>query len=99
MRKGVERRGGREDDRTTWTGKRVRGNGAKDGAEEDRRADAVSLGVGKYLRAKEGEGGGEGGGVEGGKAMGEVREEWDAEEQPVRKKVKGGGGFGNFDGW
>jgi len=100
VRKEVERRGGREDDRTTWTGKRVRVVGAgaggegggRGGAGEDGKGDAPSLGVGKYLRAKEGEGGG--------KAVGEVREEWEAEEQPARKKVRGGGGgFGNFDGW
>jgi len=87
VRKEVERRGGREDDRTTWTGKRVRGKGAKDGAEEDGRADAASLGVGKYLHSRQDDG------------VVEAKEEWEAEEQPVRKKIKGAGGFGNFDAW
>lgn len=40
----VLRRGGTDDDRLTWTGKRVRGDGAAPGPEEGRA-------VGKYLRA------------------------------------------------
>jgi len=77
----VRKAGGREDDRTTWTGKRVRHDG---GVEEDERME----GVGRYLSASNG-----------GKAgAGEVLEEWEREE-PVKKKVKGGGGFGNFDSW
>jgi len=110
VRREVERKGGREDDRTTWTGKRVRGvvGGMEGGMGGGRRGDGVgeeedrSLGVGKYLRANEGEGGGgAGGGEGGGKTVGDVREEWEAEEQPVRKKIRGGGrgGFGNFEGW
>ncbi|KAK3296240.1 uncharacterized protein B0H64DRAFT_424713 [Chaetomium fimeti] len=91
----VRRQGGTEDDRTTWTGKRIRADG---GVEEDERTS----GVGRYLKGvvaqqqqqqqhgeEEGEGGGGGGGG------GEVVETW---EEPVRKKVKTGG-FGNFDSW
>lgn len=95
VRKEVQRRGGREDDRTTWTGKRVRGveGGEMEASMGDASSDAASLGVGKYLHAKEEEGGGKATG-------GGMREEWDAEEQPVRKKVRGGGGgFGNFEAW
>ena len=45
--------------------------------------------VGKYINVNGG----------GGAPEGEVLEEWEA-EQPVKKKVKaGGGGFGNFDNW
>lgn len=78
----VRRRGGREDERTTWTGKRVRREG-------EVVVEGEKPGVGKYL------GGDVGGGKVGG---GEVLEEWEREE-PVKKKVKGGGGFGNFDSW
>ena len=77
----VRRQGGKEEDRVTWSGKRVRGVGG------DERGESVAE-VGKYINAN-------GGGV----PEGEVLEEWEA-EQPVRKKVKaGGGGFGNFDSW
>lgn len=86
----VVKQGGREDDRTTWTGKRVR-------------ADGVVLqdaggggGVGKYLKAAaagEGTAGGDGGN--------EIVEEWEGGEveEPAKKKVKAAGGFGNFDSW
>ena len=77
----VRRQGGKEEDRVTWSGKRVR---RMDGDERGQGAPEV----GKYLNAN-------GGGV----AKGEVLEEWEA-GQPVKKKVKaGGGGFGNFDNW
>lgn len=79
----VEKRGGREDERVSWTGKRVRGDGRVD------EGDAGG-GVGKYLKM-----GAEGGG--GGR--GKMEEwEGDGEEEP-RKKVKVAGGFGNFDSW
>ncbi|KAH6627652.1 hypothetical protein F5144DRAFT_576489 [Chaetomium tenue] len=87
----VRRQGGNEDDRTTWTGKRIR----EDGVVEE---DAKAKGVGRYLKGvvaqreqeQQEEGGGEGGG-----GGGQVVETW---EEPVRKKVKTGG-FGNFDSW
>ena len=75
----VRRKGGREDDRITWTGKRLRGDGREGGD--------IKPEVGKYL-----------GGNGGGGGAGEVLEEWEQEE-PVKKKVKAGGGFGNFDSW
>ncbi|EAQ88989.1 hypothetical protein CHGG_05608 [Chaetomium globosum CBS 148.51] len=90
----VRRQGGTEDDRTTWTGKRIR----EDGVVEE---DAKAKGVGRYLKGvvaqqqqqqeEDGEGGASGGGSNGG----QVVETW---EEPVRKKVKTGG-FGNFDAW
>jgi peptidyl-prolyl cis-trans isomerase-like protein 2 len=81
----VKRKGGDEDDRTTWTGKRIRADGA---VVEDARASEV----GKYLKsavaAAQTE---EAVAWEG---VGDV-ETW---EEPVKKKVKTGG-FGNFDSW
>ncbi len=85
----IRRAGGTEDDRTTWTGKRIRADGV---VVEDEKA----RGVGRYLKAAAAanaaaakqEGGGDG------------KEEVETWEEPVRKKVRtGGGGFGNFDGW
>ncbi|EXJ84270.1 peptidyl-prolyl cis-trans isomerase-like 2 [Capronia epimyces CBS 606.96] len=76
-----------DEDRTTWTGKRIRQDGTVESGDS-------SGGVGKYLKAslstdrapeKEDED--------------EIVEFIDEPEEPVRKKVKGGGGFGNFDGW
>ena len=57
------------------------------GVNGDERGEAAPE-VGKYINSN-------GGGV----PEGEVLEEWEA-EQPVKKKMKaGGGGFGNFDNW
>ncbi|KAJ5243006.1 Peptidyl-prolyl cis-trans isomerase-like 2 [Penicillium citrinum] len=74
-----------DDERVTWTGKRVRGPGA--GASE-----SGSTGVGKYLKAALADRGGE---------EDEIVEylEEDPEPEPVRKKVKGTGGFGDFSSW
>lgn len=74
-----------DDDRVTWTGKRVRGPGA--GA-----SDSGSTGVGKYLKAALADRGGE---------EDEIVEFVDeaAEPEPARKKVKGTGGFGDFSSW
>ncbi len=80
VREEVRRMGGGEDEKVTWTGKRVRGlgNGGREG----------ERGVGRYIgSAKGGEG---------------VREEWEGngDDGGERKKVKrGGGGFGDFEGW
>ena len=89
----IRRAGGTEDDRTTWTGKRIRADGVVV-------EDEAARGVGRYLKAATAataaaaprqEGGGDGG------DGGEEVETW---EEPVRKKVRtGGGGFGNFDSW
>lgn len=88
-REEVRKRGGAEDERVTWTGKRVRG----DGKAEEEVAGGGGGGVGKYLKV------GNGAGIEEGK--GRVMEEWEGgeAEQPTKKKLKGGGGFGNFDIW
>ncbi len=83
----VRKMGGREDERVTWTGKRVRGDGKGEAGDE-------ALGVGRYMA---GAGAGGGGGATAGPDKGEVLAEWEGGE-PVKKKVRGGG-FGNFDGW
>ncbi|TPR07443.1 hypothetical protein CAN33_0027600 [Aspergillus niger] len=75
-----------EDDRITWTGKRVRGAGT--GAK-----DEGSGGVGKYLKAALAE-----------RAEQEEDEivefvDDEPEPEPMRKKFKGGGGFGDFSSW
>ncbi|KAH8653517.1 peptidyl-prolyl cis-trans isomerase cyp8 [Xylariales sp. PMI_506] len=83
----IERRGGEEDDRTTWTGKRIRADGTVD-------RGSSGAGVGKYLQEALKKGKQEA--AEG--AMAE--EEVDTWEEPARKKGKfGGKGFGNFDAW
>ncbi|KAI1762529.1 hypothetical protein GGR53DRAFT_417550 [Hypoxylon sp. FL1150] len=79
----IERAGGTEDDRITWTGKRVRQDGTVD------RGGAYA-GVGKYLQAAM---------RQQQSAEDEVIEEdVDAWEEPAKKKAKVGG-FGNFDNW
>ncbi|KKK19882.1 hypothetical protein AOCH_000208 [Aspergillus ochraceoroseus] len=75
-----------EDDQVTWTGKRVRGPGAH--SKEDR-----SVGVGKYLKAALAE--------KAGQEEDEIVEFVDEEPapEPMRKKFKGSGGFGDFSSW
>ncbi|KAJ5757501.1 uncharacterized protein N7511_006195 [Penicillium nucicola] len=74
-----------DDDRVTWTGKRVRGTGASSG-------DGDS-GVGKYLKAALAD--------RDGQEEDEVVEYVDEEPvpEPARKKAKGAGGFGDFSSW
>jgi peptidyl-prolyl cis-trans isomerase-like 2 len=79
----LKREGGAEDERTTWTGKRIRADGQVD-------TSAGGEGVGKYLKAAP-----DAGGVS---PEGEIVGEWD-ESGPPTKKAKSGGGFGNFDNW
>lgn len=86
------RREGKDDDnRLTWTGKRVRADGS---------VESDTGGVGKYLKAR----------MESQAKLprpstveeDEIVEFVDDEESnpgPERKKLKGRGGFGNFDGW
>jgi len=81
----VKRQGGTEDDRTTWTGKRVRPDGKV--------VDEGGGGVGKYLKATMARGGGVNGGGEG-----DIVGDWDEAEEPAQKKSRLGG-FGNFDSW
>jgi len=83
----IERQGGTEDDKTTWTGKRLRKAGGESGGGS--KAGSGGFGVGKYLAAaKEAE-------------EDEIVEivEDDYYQEPVKKKAKGSGGFGNFDNW
>jgi len=89
-REEVRRMGGTEDDRTTWTGKKIVGGGAGNGAN-----DGGVGGVGKYLKGKDTA-------DEGEPETDEIVGEWEqeaVEEEPVKKKAKLGGGFGNFDHW
>ncbi|KAL8799645.1 MAG: hypothetical protein Q9182_005747 [Xanthomendoza sp. 2 TL-2023] len=91
-RVGAEREregGGQEDERVTWTGKRVRVDGAAE------KVGGEGMGVGRYLKGRTG-----GEGEVKGKREGVLVEEWEGEGEPVKKKVKGGGGgFGDFEGW
>ncbi|KAL2817717.1 hypothetical protein BDW59DRAFT_175355 [Aspergillus cavernicola] len=75
-----------EDDQVTWTGKRVRGPGAS--AKEESPA-----GVGKYLKAALTE--------KAAQEDDEIIEFVDDEPapEPMRKKLKGSGGFGDFSSW
>lgn len=79
----IKRQGGREDDKTTWTGKRIRPDGTVESA------SGGGLGVGKYLQAAK---------QQQQQQEDEFVGEWEEEEAPVKKKVKTGG-FGNFDNW
>ncbi|KAF2643814.1 hypothetical protein P280DRAFT_218067 [Massarina eburnea CBS 473.64] len=80
----IRKAGGTADDKTTWTGKRIRADGTVDAKGEG------GLGVGKYLqKARE-----EAEQQQDDEIVGFVEEE----EMPVKKKAKTGG-FGNFDAW
>ncbi|KAJ5690060.1 hypothetical protein N7462_004452 [Penicillium macrosclerotiorum] len=73
-----------DDDRVTWTGKRVRGAGGVSN-------DTGSVGVGKYLKAALADRRDE---------EDEIVEFVDEPEpEPARKKAKGTGGFGDFSSW
>lgn len=87
-REEIQRQGGTEDDRTTWTGKRLRGDGTVG-------RDEAKSSVGKYLDASALDQGANGNGRAG---AGEDVEEVDTWETQPRKKMKAGG-FGNFDSW
>ncbi|PKS10300.1 hypothetical protein jhhlp_002051 [Lomentospora prolificans] len=80
----IQRAGGTEDDKTTWTGKRLR----DDGTSGPR--DAV-VGVGKYLKAPTASSAAE-------DPILEEEEVVDAWDGPAKKKARAGG-FGNFDNW
>ena len=73
--------GGRDEDRVTWTGKRIRPDGTGD---EGGGGDG---GVGKYLKATNGQPGAKA-------SAGTVL----AAYEPVKKRARTGE-FGNFDGW
>lgn len=80
---------GTEDDKTTWTGKRIRENGKLD--------EEGGSGIGKYMRQAEMQ--------QPSRRLedsDEIVGEWDHDDTvmpPSAKKVKSGGGFGNFDAW
>ncbi|KAH9866219.1 Peptidyl-prolyl cis-trans isomerase cyp8 [Plenodomus biglobosus] len=84
----IKKQGGTVDDKTTWTGKRIRADGTVDNGTGD------ALGVGKYLQAAKQEA------LDTGEdeVLGYVDDEEDV-VVPVKKKAKMGGGFGNFDAW
>ncbi|KAH7385953.1 cyclophilin-like domain-containing protein [Pyrenochaeta sp. MPI-SDFR-AT-0127] len=82
----IKRQGGTADDKTTWTGKRIRADGTVDSGSGE------SLGVGKYLQAAKQEIQSHGDD----EIIGYVDEEDDV--APAKKKAKTSG-FGNFDAW
>ncbi|KAI4627229.1 Peptidyl-prolyl cis-trans isomerase cyp8 [Alternaria ethzedia] len=82
----IKRQGGTADDKTTWTGKRIRADGTVDNGTGE------GLGVGKYLQAAKQEIQNQGEY----EIIGYVDDEEDV--APVKKKAKTGG-FGNFDAW
>ncbi|KAJ5558784.1 Zinc finger RING/FYVE/PHD-type [Penicillium sp. DV-2018c] len=73
-------------DRVTWTGKRLRTGGA------DSNENGASAGVGKYLKAALAERGQQ-------QDDEDVEYELESAPEPVRKKAKGSGGFGDFSSW
>jgi len=83
MREKEKRRLGTEEDRVTWTGKRVRGDGVVEGG--------MTTQVGKYLKAlpKDDEE----------VVEEVVEDEFAKYQEPAKKKAKSAGGFGNFDAW
>jgi len=82
----IKRQGGTADDKTTWTGKRIRADGTVENGTGD------GLGVGKYLQAAKQEIQNQGDD----EIVGYVDDEEDV--APVKKKARTGG-FGNFDAW
>lgn len=86
-REEVMKMGGTEDDKTTWTGKRIRKDGELGGTGGDDE-------VGKYLTGQT---------PDGGHAVAESETvgEWEQQspEEPAKKKIKTGAGFGNFENW
>ncbi|KAF1849436.1 uncharacterized protein K460DRAFT_90924 [Cucurbitaria berberidis CBS 394.84] len=82
----IKRQGGTVDDKTTWTGKRIRADGTVDNG------SGAGLGVGKYLQAAKQEIQDQGDD----EIVGYVDDEEDV--APAKKKAKTGG-FGNFDAW
>lgn len=89
VKKEIIRQGGAEDEKVTWTGKRVRADGTVE------RGDGGGGGVGKYLKSAIAD-------EENGGQEDEIVDFVDEDigvEEPIKKKSKAGGGFGNFDSW
>ena len=84
IREEVRKMGGAEDERVTWTGKRVRGSGGGDDT------GGVAA-VGKYMPAAGTKGQGE--------VLAEWEGQGQEEPVRKKTKMKTGGGFGNFEGW
>lgn len=99
----IAKSGGVEDDRTTWTGKRLRGEGGESGTNSGKN----SSGVGKYLALAQAQARDRDKNHQDVKAHANAHvvvqtEEWEAgaEMESAKKKAKVmGGGFGNFDNW
>jgi peptidyl-prolyl cis-trans isomerase-like 2 len=83
--KEARRKDDKGDERTTWTGKRIRADGTVQ--------DDSGGSVGKYLKAAMAKQD-----ANDHKVIEEIVEE-DIPFEPVRKKAKSSGGFGNFDNW
>jgi peptidyl-prolyl cis-trans isomerase-like protein 2 len=81
-----KRRLGTDEDKVTWTGKRLKGENEKGSSA----GKTVVAEVGKYLKAAK-DANEEG--VE------EIIEADYEHREPVKKKIKSTGGFGNFDAW
>lgn len=79
----LRKEGGAEDDRTTWTGKRIRADGKVE-------QEGGGGGVGKYLKAQA---------AKGAPDEDEIVGEWEEPEPEPPSKKRKGGGFGNFDAW
>lgn len=83
--KEARRKDDKGDERTTWTGKRIRADGTVQ--------DDSGGGVGKYIKAAMAKQD-----ADDDEIIEEIVEE-DIPFEPVRKKAKSSGGFGNFDSW
>ncbi|KAM5345544.1 hypothetical protein ACJ41O_011405 [Fusarium nematophilum] len=79
----IRLRGGTDDDKTTWTGKRIRSDGTIEAA-------GSKESVGKYLKVAAQQNVS----IANEAGLNDV----DTWSEPARKKIKGGG-FGNFDNW
>lgn len=88
-----------DDDNITWTGKRIRRPGAGGGLGGGGGIDdgSSAAGVGRYLKAALVDKGTAAGGQDEDEIVEFVDDEPDPE--PVRKKMKGTGGFGDFSSW
>lgn len=82
-----------DDDNITWTGKRIRRPDAGGGAADD---GSSAAGVGKYLKAAL---------ADRDRTVGQDEDEIiefiddEPDPEPMRKKMKGTGGFGDFSSW
>lgn len=84
----IEAAGGAEDEKVTWTGKRIK----RPGEHTEKGGGEGGGGVGKYLKAALENGDGD-------EIVGFVNEDDEEMREPVRKKAKSKGGFGDFEGW